>query len=299
MKHVISISLGSARRNHMVEMEFAGELCRVERIGTDGDMGKMIEMIRELDGKVDCFGLGGMDLYAYAGEKRYLIRDAAKVARAATKTPMVDGSGLKNTLEREAILYISKETDIFKGVERVLMTSAADRYGMALSFTELGLKVTYGDLLYLLKVPVPINSLKALQTVVKILAPVVCLLPFKMLYPTGDKQYETVPKFTKYFDQADVIAGDFHLIRRNMPPKLPGKTIITNTTTSDDVGMLTEAGVKTLVTTTPELEGRSFGTNVMEALLVALSGKNKELTPLEYLELIKELNFKPRISTLN
>jgi hypothetical protein len=229
MKRVISISLGSSRRNHTVEMEFAGELCRVERIGTDGDMGLMIEMIKELDGKVDCFGLGGMDLYAYAGEKRYLIRDAAKVARAATKTPMVDGSGLKNTLEREAILYISRETDIFHGVEQVLMTSAADRYGMALSFTELGLKVTYGDLLYLLKVPVPINSLKSLQVIVKILAPAVCLLPFKMLYPTGDKQNVSVPKFTQYFDRADVIAGDFHLIRRNMPPKLPGKIVITNT----------------------------------------------------------------------
>jgi hypothetical protein len=63
--------------------------------------------------------------------------------------------------------------------------------------------------------------------------------------------------------------------------------------------MLKEAGVKTLVTTTPELEGRSFGTNVMEALLVALSGKNKELTAAEYLVLIKKLDFKPRISTLN
>jgi hypothetical protein len=38
-----------------------------------GIWAKMIEMIKELDGKVDCFGLGGMDLYAYAGEKRYLI----------------------------------------------------------------------------------------------------------------------------------------------------------------------------------------------------------------------------------
>jgi hypothetical protein len=82
VKHVVSISLGSSRRNHAVEMEFAGEQCRVERIGTDGDMGKMIEMIKELDGKVDCFGLGGMDLYAYAGQKRYMIRDAKKVARA-------------------------------------------------------------------------------------------------------------------------------------------------------------------------------------------------------------------------
>ncbi len=299
MKRIVSISLGSSRRNHMVEMEFARQQCRVERIGTDGDMDKMIEMIARLDGQVDCFGLGGMDLYAYAGEKRYMIRDATKVARAAKKTPMVDGSGLKNTLEREAILYLDRETDVLKGSKRVLMTSAADRYGMALSLTELGLDITFGDLLYLLKVPFPINSLKALQLVVKILAPVVVLLPFKLLYPTGEKQHKTVPKFTHYFERADIIAGDFHLIRRNMPPKLPGKIVITNTTTKDDVALLKEAGVKVLITTTPELNGRSFGTNVMEALMVALSGKKEELTGAEYLHLIKELNFKPRIEKLN
>jgi hypothetical protein len=102
-----------------------------------------------------------------------------------------------------------------------------------------------------------------------------------------------VPKFTQYFDRADVIAGDFHLIRRNMPPRLPGKVIITNTTTKEDVALLKEAGVKTLVTTTPELEGRSFGTNVMEALLVALAGKKEELTGEEYLHWIKNLILPP------
>jgi hypothetical protein len=299
VKHVVSISLGSSRRNHAVEMEFAGEQCRVERIGTDGDMGKMIEMLKEMDGKVDCFGLGGMDLYAYAGQKRYMLRDAKKVARAVVKTPMVDGSGLKGSLEGETIRYLARETEVFAGVQEVLMTSATDRFGMALALSELGLKVIFGDLLYLLKVPFPIHSISSLQTITRILAPAVVLLPFKYLYPTGEKQHESAPKFTQYFDRADVIAGDFHLIRRNMPARLPGKVIITNTTTKEDVALLKEAGVKTLVTTTPELEGRSFGTNVMEALLVALAGKKEELTGEEYLHWIQELKFTPRIERLN
>ncbi len=84
-----------------------------------------------------------------------------------------------------------------------------------------------------------------------------------------------------------------------MPPELPGKIVITNTTTKEDVEMLQLAGVKYLVTTTPELNGRSFGTNVMEALMVALSGKKKELSGEEYSQMIKELAFKPRISKLN
>ncbi len=299
MKHVVSISLGSSRRDHRVEIEIAGEKCVVERIGTDGDMQEMVKMIEEMDGKVDCFGLGGMDLYIYAGEKRYTLRDALKMTQAAKNTPIVDGSGLKNTLERDAILYVGKETDILKNRRQVLLTSGADRYGMALSFEELGLKVTYGDLIFALGLPIPMNSIATLKRVFSILAPIVRLLPFKMLYPTGEKQHDAIPKFTKYYDRADVIAGDFHFIHRNMPPKLPGKVIITNTTTRDDVEMLRRAQVKTLVTTTPELEGRSFGTNVMEALLVALAGKKKELTNNEYLTIVRELKLKPRIQDLN
>ena len=59
MKHVVSISLGSSKRDHVVTINIMGEECRVERLGTDGNMQKMIEKIRELDGKVDAFGLGG------------------------------------------------------------------------------------------------------------------------------------------------------------------------------------------------------------------------------------------------
>ncbi len=299
MKHIVGISLGSSERDHRVEMDFGGELCCIERIGTDGDMQKMISVIKKLDGKVDCFGLGGMDLYVSAGNKRYAFRDALKIVRAAEKTPIVDGSGLKNTLERKVILYIGRETNVLDGAKSVLMTSGADRYGMALSLEELGLKVTYGDLMFVLGLPIPMNSLGFLQRAVSVLAPIVRLLPFKMLYPTGEQQHKTVPRYTKYFDRADIIAGDFHFIYRNMPPQLPGKVVITNTTTVKDVEALRQAKVKTLVTTTPVLEGRSFGTNVMEALLVALAGEKGELRPSEYDLLIEELGLKPKILQLN
>lgn len=51
-----------------------------------------------------------------------------------------------------------------------------------------------------------------------------------------------------------------------------------------------------VVTTTPELNGRSFGTNVMEAVLVALSGvKDRQLSSEEYVELLNRIGFKPRV----
>jgi hypothetical protein len=107
MKHVIGVSLGSSKRNHSVEAEFLGEKFLIERIGTDGDLNKAEELLRELDGKVDAFGMGGIDLYLVAGDRRYAIRDAQRLARAVTKSPIVDGSGLKSTLERRVIRYLA------------------------------------------------------------------------------------------------------------------------------------------------------------------------------------------------
>jgi hypothetical protein len=68
------------------------------------------------------------------------------------------------------------------------------------------------------------------------------------------------------------------------------------TTTSQDAAPLRERGVTTLVTTTPEFDGRSFGTNVMEGVLIALAGKRpEEMQPGDCLGLLRRLGWKPRV----
>jgi hypothetical protein len=54
-----------------------------------------------------------------------------------------------------------------------------------------------------------------------------------------------------------------------MPARLDSKTVVTNTTTEDNIALLKERGVKAIITTTPRYDGRSFGTNMMEAALTA------------------------------
>lgn len=298
MKHVVGISLGSSSRNHTVDIKLLGEHYKIERIGTDGNMKKMVEMIKQLDGKVDAFGLGGMDLYIYAVDRRYEIRDARRISRAAQKTPIVDGSGLKNTLERRSIEQLAQSSDLFREQKKVLLISAMDRLGMAQALEKEGCKMTYGDLLYVLGLPFPLYSLTTLAMIARVAAPLVGQLPFTAIYPTGDKQKVNKPRYTRYFFDNDIIAGDFHFIHRYMPEELEGKVIITNTVTKDDVVFLRERKVKTLITTTPEMEGRSFGTNVMEALLVSVAGEKQELTEEHYNSLLAELALRPRVVEL-
>ncbi|HBK52601.1 MAG TPA: quinate 5-dehydrogenase, partial [Syntrophomonas wolfei] len=145
MKRIVSVSLGSSRRDHSFETEFMGVKFYIERIGTDGDWNRAIDLIRELDGKVDAFGMGGIDLYVYIAGKRYVIKDARRLMNEARKTPMLDGSGLKNTLERKCIMDIQRDGIMDLKGKRVLMVCAVDRFGMAEAFEEIGARLTLGD----------------------------------------------------------------------------------------------------------------------------------------------------------
>ncbi|MBO8129532.1 MAG: quinate 5-dehydrogenase [Peptococcaceae bacterium] len=303
-RKVISVSLGSSKRDHRVEVELLGQKFEISRRGTDGDFNKAIATLKELDGRVDAIGLGGIDIYLYVGKRAYPIRDGLRLMNVVKKTPVVDGSGLKWTLEREVIHYLARETDLLPPGTKVTMVSAADRFGMAQAFVDVGCQTVFGDLIFALGIPWAIKSVRQLDLLARFVAPLVTKLPFEMLYPTGKKQdapdEKKARKFAAFYAESDVIAGDYHLVRRYLPPELHGKTIITNTTTKADVELLKERGARYLVTTTPEFEGRSFGTNVLEAVFVTLIGKPwKEIKPSEYLDLLKQLDFKPRILKLN
>ena len=69
---------------------------------------------------------------------------------AAKITPIVDGSGLKNTLEREAVAFMQRDLGIDLRGKRVLMVSALDRFGMAQALVDAGADVLFGDFIFAL-----------------------------------------------------------------------------------------------------------------------------------------------------
>jgi hypothetical protein len=80
-----------------------------------------------------------------------------------------------------------------------------------------------------------------------------------------------------------------------MPDDMTGKWIVTNTTTAADVDFLRSIGAELLITSTPRLEGRTFGTNVIEATLVALEGAKHALSTERYLTLLRKVGFAPDV----
>jgi hypothetical protein len=301
MKRAVSVSIGSSKRNKAVEVTLLGEKISIERIGTDGDMEAAALKFKELDGTVDAFGVGGADLGALADGKWYPFYSVKPMVRFVKKTPLVDGGGLKNTLENKAPAFLDKKIGdyINSRGRKVLVTVGVDRWGLSKSFVEAGYESVFGDLMFGLDVPIAIRKLSQLKTVAALLMPIAGRLPFEWIYPTGEKQEKRIPKWEKYYQWATVIAGDCHYIKRNMPYDMQGKVIVTNTTTPEDVETFRKAGIKYLITTTPVLDGRSFGTNMMEAALVAVSGKGRPLSWDELNEMLDKLGFEPQLQELN
>lgn len=301
MKRAVSVSLGSSKRNKAVTVNLLGEEVSIERIGTDGDMEKAAQLYKELDGQVDAFGVGGADLGLLVDEKWYPLHSVSKMVRFVEKTPIVDGTGLKITLEGRAAAFLDEKIPDYireHGRTAFIMTGA-DRWGLTRSFTEAGYDCVFGDLMFSLGIPIAIKSPATLKRMAALVMPIAGRVPFDWVYPTGEKQEERKPKHEKYFHWATVTAGDCHYIKRYMPDDMQGKVIVTNTTTEADQELFRKSGVKYLVTTTPVLDGRSFGTNMMEAALIAVSGKGRALTYEEYNELLDQLDFEPQIQELN
>ena len=293
---VVSVSLGSSSRDHTAHAHLLGRDWILERRGVDGDLNRAGELISELDGHVAAIGLGGIDISLRAGGRQYILRDGAKLANAAKQTPVVDGSGLKNTLERATIFRLQDE-----GIERlrgrkVGLACAVDRFGMAEALVKVGARVWFGDFLFILGVPLPLRRLRDVRRLAALVLPVACRLPFKMLYPTGEAQTEILQsaKHQKFFVDNDVIAGDFLLLRRYLPLDGAGKTILTNTVTTADLELLRQRNFGRVITTTPEFDGRSFGTNVLEGIFAALGDR----TPDDYQKRLAQLDWQPRVVNL-
>lgn len=302
MKRAVSISIGSSKRDKAVTVNLLGEDISIERIGTDGDMEAAALKYKELDGKVDAFGVGGADLGLLVDKKWYRLYSVEKMVRFIKETPVVDGTGLKNSLERKAAAFVEAKLGDYvqkNGGKKAFIMTGADRWGLTHGFIEAGYECTFGDFMFSLGINIPLHTEKQLKTLAALVMPIAGRLPFEWVYPTGEKQEERKPKYPKWFQWATVIAGDCHYIKRYMPDDMKGKVVVTNTTTPQDFVFFRKCGVKYLVTTTPILDGRSFGTNMMESALIALSGKKRALTHDEYEEMLKKLGFEPCLQELN
>ena len=294
----MSVSPGSSQRNKRVVVTPDGVPISVERIGTDGDVAKARSFFSELDGKVDALGVGGVDLYLRLDGRAYPLHAALKLVQNVRQTPVVDGRGLKHTLERRVLELAGPQLSERLHFRHAFLPVAVDRLGLAEAVAEVSDHIVIGDFLIALGIPIAIRGIPQYRRVARVMFPLVSHFPKGLLF-YGGSGTEDDPKHWRTFREADPIAGDFLFMRKYLPLDLGGKGVITNTTTGDNVELLRKRGVRLLITTTPRYEGRSFGTNMMEAALTAYAGKGRALADSELDRLVDRLGLRPSVYWLS
>lgn len=299
IKHILSVSLGSSARDKTVEVSLLGQRLLLDRRGTDGDVKRFEEFILRHDGAVDVLCVGGTNLGMHCGDRLYPYRSMSRLMDQIRHTPVVDGSGIKATLEPRTLEILQERGVVDFSRTRVLLSSSVDRFGMAETLDRLGAEVVYGDLLFGAGLPVPLHRLSTARGLARRFLPLLMHLPLDFWWHRGPLTPRHPRRWRKYFDWAEVLAGDFPTLRRHLPASIADKVVITNSTTEDDETELANRGARMVVTTSPLLEGRAFATNVLEGVFVALLEKPPEaLRHQDYFALADRLGWEPNVREL-
>ncbi len=302
MKEIISVSLGPSSRNYEFRTQMFGEEIRVRRFGADGDVAAARELVARFDGQADAIALSGMSRWFRVGRRTYEQQQIAQIAAAAGETPVVDGIHLKRTLERWAVgQMVRQHRDLFAH-KSVFVLSGVDRYAVAQVLGRVADRLCFGDPIFHLNLPLALCSFKLLERYADLVLPSLCRGPYRKLAPVGAEQEQRAPRGSKYFAQADIIVGDFALIRRFAPDDLRGKVIISDSLSARDVDDLRERGVESLITLTPPLDANHpfVGPAVLEAAFVSfMEPPPAEPTDDDFLNLIPASGLQPHFTVLN
>lgn len=294
MLRVVSVSLGTPRRDYQYKLSLPGTTLTVERIGCNGSIVKAGHLLASLDGKVTALGVGGVNFSYHLGKRQIPCPAGQYLASRVKNTPLVDGSGWKEAIEPLAVNALL-EREISLAGKTALVVSVLDRYWLAQALVQAGCRVLAGDAAFGLKLPVTL-PLSLFVPVAHFTLPFLAHIPLSYLYPLGPRQEKISRGLAFLFRQAHIIAGNWHFIRRYLPSTLQGKILITGGTTGEDRKLLQQRGASYLVSLSPLWEEVSPSANTLEAILVALGARREKVA---YTDLAKALHWEPCLVKLN
>lgn len=286
------------------DVQLLDRTVRIRRVAVP-ELTQVEALIREHDGQVDAIALEGMARWLKLGRRREEHRDLAPLFALAKQTPVVDGDGVRDALERWAVRLVSEKHPGTFSYKRVLMVPGLNHRGLAQALGSYAEEVRYADNVVYFALPGTIRSLAALE---RYAGPALRQLrhaPPRRLWPVpgqpGHKRTEAP------FRWADVLAGDMGAIRRYAPTDLKHKIIVVECASEQDLIALRERSAELLVTTMLPLvpagaetpspgQPARFSAAIVEAILVALRpDPAARLNEDTYLNLLADIVWEPAV----
>ena len=151
MKHILVIHLNSTEDTSTVS--FAGREVEIRRVGCAGDAERARALIAEADGQVDAIGLEGIPSDLQIGDVKRRYEAGAALHSAAQVTPVVDGAGVRPSLERWGVILADRAQPGIFAEKRILMVPGLNHNGLAEALARHSPAIRYGDPLVYLALP--------------------------------------------------------------------------------------------------------------------------------------------------
>ncbi len=301
MRDVLVLDLAAG--SEVLELSFRGQAVRVDRRGCEGDVAKVASEISACDGRVDVIALDGLPLSLELGSAVKVYPPVADLAATASRTPVVDGSGIRSALERWSVTLVDRAEPGIFSQKRILMVPGLNHVGLTQALARRSPQLRFADPEVFFSLPnLPgVGSQYALHQTEKLVLSRLQGASISKLYPALGN--EPGLESSARFRWADVLAGDVRMIRRYAPSDLRHRTVVVPFARPEDVEDLAERGVSILVTLMPAVEPdqdlASRSAAVVEALCVATQERPRvELSEGSYLNLLAELDWRPGIRYL-
>jgi predicted amino acid dehydrogenase len=301
MKEILVIHLNEGEATE--EVSFLGQALQIRRTGCGGDVERVQALIAQADGTVAAIGLEGLPAELELGSAQVDHEAGKALPAVASRTPVVDGSGIRAGLERWGVILADRAEPGIFSQKHILMAPGLNHGGLAQALSRRSPFVRYADPVFYFALP-DFPGVGSRQTLDQAAGPTLEQLkdaPFRRIQPQVGTPGTT--RSAAPFEWADVIAGDIGAIRRYAPPRLRRKTIVVEWATEEDLEDLRQRGANLAVTMMPSL-GSSDGLGrwsaaTIEAALVALrQDATAPLTEDTYLDLMADIRWTPHIRYL-
>lgn len=295
MKTVIGISLGSSAQDFVFETRFLGVPMRVERIGCDGSRAKAERLIRRWDGKAAAIGLGLPQDRWSVGKHRFEDAEVLEMTRIAKKTPATTGTRLGSIFLEWAVRETQARLGRYFDNALVLFFSGLANHRVATTFSEYTQNLSFADPIRQLGVPKLLTSLDALGLYAEGAHYVSGWSPPRLL---PDALVDRWTRFVlrRALTRATTVVAPVHELDEFGLEELAGKTVVTSTVSAERVDEFADKGVALVVDAAPEIDGRVLGPAVIDAMILAATGKSPEaLDDDDYLAIVTEAALEPRL----
>ncbi len=295
MKKVVTVTLGSSKKDFEFKTEFLGQQFSVRRIGADHDSAKAWDLMRRHQASADAIGLGEISDHYQVGLRTVVNKETQRLLNVVTRVPVTTGATLRRLLQVRAVRFVQKELGHYFNNNLVLFLSGMRNYDMAVALSDYTKNLSFADALFQTGAPTMLTSLEQLEVYARGSEWVLNGRGAEML-ESSLTQFKN-SRVSSVVAKSHVIVGTFAEIKAvGRPSNLEGKTLITSAVDDERMAFFKECKVNLVIDVSPKLFEKVVAINTLEAMILATLDKPmEEVSDDDFDEILTELNITPRL----